>query len=168
VGTHVPAGAFIPNAPPLSGSAGSWVVGTDPAHGYGVILHTPDGGRTWAEQRSGTTTSLYEEAVVDRWTAWIMGDQDDGYGIVLHTIDGGAVWTRQNPSLPGGFYLLGVSTLGRNTAWVVGGAIFPGHGGVILRTTCAGSVLGIIVLGSEVTRFAAQSGLPIGTIMERF
>lgn len=54
------------------------------------------------------------------------------------TTDGGTVWNQQNPPLPGQFYLLGVSALGPNTAWVVGGVI-PPAGGIILCTTDAGA-----------------------------
>jgi photosystem II stability/assembly factor-like uncharacterized protein len=197
----------------------AWVVGEN-----GTILRTDDGGQTWTQQASGTTADLYEVAAIDAQIAWVVGDIDNGYGVILHTTnggqtwerqgsaatigdrgfidltavdaqtawavgghgllvkttdggdswqsqmayglsdnngacavdgntawvasdygamhrttDGGAVWNEQAPTLPGGFYLLGVSGLGPNTAWVVGGGtVFPA-GGIILHTTDAGT-----------------------------
>ena len=45
-----------------------WVVGD-----AGTILHTADGGATWAEQASGTSEALAAVAFVDDTTGWIAG-----------------------------------------------------------------------------------------------
>lgn len=63
-----------------------WIVGYP-----GVILHSGDGGETWAMQPSGTVESLAAVDFVDAKTGWIAGRQ----GLVLHTTDGGATWTVQ-------------------------------------------------------------------------
>jgi photosystem II stability/assembly factor-like uncharacterized protein len=199
----------------------AWVVGSG-----GTILRTDDGGRTWTRQASGATANLYEVAVLDSKSGWIIGDTDNGYAVVLHTTNGGKTWERQgtaatlgakafidvtavnprtawavgadgyvaktadggvswqvqtgpglshnngvcavNPNtawmatdynvvyrttdggttwdrqgldeqILGNYYLLGVSAWERDTAWVVGGAIFPPDRGIILHTTDAGA-----------------------------
>ncbi|MBU1671862.1 MAG: IPT/TIG domain-containing protein [Actinobacteria bacterium] len=61
-----------------------WAVGDG-----GVIIHTLDGGVTWALQTSGVTTSLNAVEAVSASEAWIAGEN----GTILHTLDAGATWT---------------------------------------------------------------------------
>lgn len=79
-----------------SGSASTavgWVVGwaTD---GYGLILHTTDGGVHW--MRQGTPEQIPDLNAIDIYAvdgdcAWIVGEA----GLILHTEDGGHTWVRQ-------------------------------------------------------------------------
>ena len=203
----------------VSGKKIAWAVGSQ-----GTILRTADGGQTWTQQPSGTTANLYEVAVINSKIAWIAGDTDNGYAVILHTTDGGQTWTRQGtaatlgapafidltavsaqtawavgadgyvvettdkgaswrkqmgpglshnngvcgvnpqtawiatdynviyrtidggttwgrqaPQLLNEYYLLGVSALDKNTAWVVGGIMYPPDQGPILHTTDGGA-----------------------------
>ncbi|MEJ7618548.1 MAG: YCF48-related protein, partial [Pyrinomonadaceae bacterium] len=60
-----------------------WAVGAD-----GVILHTVDGGFSWASQKSPAATALYGVCVLDKNRVVIVGSR----GIVLSTDDGGGKW----------------------------------------------------------------------------
>jgi photosystem II stability/assembly factor-like uncharacterized protein len=155
----------------------AWAIG-DGENGYGVILHTTNGGQTW--QRQGTAATLQaagfiDLTVVDSRTAWAVGQANtvvktsDGgaswqiqmgpgvidnngvhhvdantawiaadYNTVYRTSDGGRIWREQGLALGRNYYLLGVSALGTDAAWVVGGAVFPSQGGVIAHTPDAG------------------------------
>jgi photosystem II stability/assembly factor-like uncharacterized protein len=62
--------------------------------GYGMIIHTTDGGCTWKRQGSAAILgagNLSGVTAVDAQTAWAVGEN----GIILHTIDGGMHWERQ-------------------------------------------------------------------------
>jgi photosystem II stability/assembly factor-like uncharacterized protein len=61
-----------------------WIVGQD-----GTILHSADGGKTWAPQNSGTKLNLFALDFVSPREGWIVGDR----AVYLHTVDGGATWT---------------------------------------------------------------------------
>ena len=54
-------------------------------------------------------------------------------------MNGGTTWGRQAPQLLNEYYLLGVSALDKNTAWVVGGIMYPPDQGTILHTTDGGA-----------------------------
>jgi len=109
-----------------------WVVGTTPADGYGVILHTTNGGHRWGRQGSTNdvpNVSLNNVKAVNRHTVWVVGKSDSGYGVILRTDDGGQSWVRQGqPGMIPDVELHGVAAANRKTAWVVGTQ------GTILRT----------------------------------
>lgn len=109
----------------------AWTVGN-----HGLVLKTTDGGAHWTPQMKYTDADNNGTCAVDGNTAWIAADA----GTMYRTDNGGSAWNMLNDAtLPGGYYLLGVSGLGPQTAWVVGGgASFP-YGGVILHTTDAGA-----------------------------
>lgn len=76
----------------------------------GVIWHTEDGGATWHEQTSNTTSNLHSIYFVDAHLGWAVGGESlEGRaatrGILLRTEDGGGTWsplTRHTlPSLVG-------------------------------------------------------------------
>lgn len=125
--------AISANPPP---SAVGWVVGGS-SDGYGVILHTTDGGAHWLRQGAAgeiPDTGLIGVSAVDQDYAWAAGGSADGYGVILHTTDGGAHWLRQGtaaeiPDVP----TYDVYAVSRDIAWVTGTA------GVILHTTDGGS-----------------------------
>jgi len=123
------------NAHPPSSAVG-WVVGGC-SDGYGLILHTSDGGAHWLRQGSSgeiPEVGLNGVSAVDREYAWAVGGSADGYGVILRTMDGGAHWQRQGsaaelPDIP----TYSVYALDRNLVWVTG------YNGVILHTTDGGA-----------------------------
>lgn len=116
--------------------AEGWVIATKPVGGYGVILHTSNGGHRWERQGSAQqipNVGLNNVKAVDRRTAWSVGDADSGYGVILRTGDGGKTWRRQgNPSMIPDIAVLGVGAADRKTAWAVGAQ------GTILHTSDGG------------------------------
>jgi photosystem II stability/assembly factor-like uncharacterized protein len=76
---------------------------------------------------------------VNSKTAWIATD----FSVVYRTIDDGTTWEQQalDRQILGSFYLLGVSALDRNTAWVVGENLPDPlvDRGIILHTTDGGA-----------------------------
>jgi photosystem II stability/assembly factor-like uncharacterized protein len=107
-----------------------WAVG-GVSDGYGTILHTTNGGRTWVRQgvqAAIADVALVGVAAVDAREAWVVGG-----GVILHTRDGGQTWCREanDPGLTGGD-LISISAVDIYTAWAVGA------GGAILRTTNGG------------------------------
>jgi len=127
----------IAPAPPSHGTrANGWVVGSNPADGYGVILHTTNGGYLWVRQGATNevpNVGLNNVKAVDSHTVWVVGNSDSGYGVILRTSDGGQTWVRQGrPGMIPDVELFGVGAANRKTAWVVGAQ------GAILRTDDGG------------------------------
>lgn len=82
-----------------------WIVG-----GSGMILHTTDGGLTWAKQDGRTKKALRSVYFINHNEGWIVGSgeiyrkggelrADKTGGIVLHTADAGLTWKRQKIGL---------------------------------------------------------------------
>ena len=108
-----------PVTPPICG----WVVGGS-VNGFGTIMHTVDGGSTWARQGNSTSVpDVYITAVraVDSLRAWAVGEAADGYGTILWTEDGGEDWNRvpQSAGIPDQG-MLDLDVLNASTIWVVG------------------------------------------------
>ena len=117
------------------------VVGWAAGHsvdGYGVIIHTTDGGGTW--ERQGTAgeipdANLAGVAAIDAQNAWVVGAQ----GTILRTHNGGLTWQQQEvPAEVSDAELCGIYAVDRNTAWIGGAAVTPGETGFILHTTDGG------------------------------
>lgn len=85
-----------------------WVCGR-----WGTILHSSDGGQTWASQQSGTDYTLVSIHFVDSKTGWAVGDS----GTILHTKDGGKNWLKQKSPVP--FFLTGVQFVNPLKGWIV-------------------------------------------------
>jgi photosystem II stability/assembly factor-like uncharacterized protein len=104
-------------------SLNGWVVGGI-ADGYGMILHTVDGGSSWTRQGDILTipnASLESVRALDSLHAWAVGNPEGGYGVILRTQDAGETWERLPRSSgipPSGFANL--SVLSENSIWVVG------------------------------------------------
>ena len=84
-----------------------WAVG-----GYGLIIHTTDGGVTWEQQPSGTFQALRTVFFIDELNGWASGNVD------LYTADGGRTWlqgTRTFPSV-GTVYTMTFADLNRGFA----------------------------------------------------
>ena len=99
-----------------------WVVGSS-----GSILHTSDGGVTWAEQTSNTTIELLGVTFVNAKSGWAVGRK----GVVLNTNDGGNTWTSQDSGTTAN--LLDATFLDINEGWAVG------DDGTILHSSNGGS-----------------------------
>ena len=98
-----------------------WVSGR-----YGTVLHTTDGGKTWAHQDSGTDFTLLSIYFVDLRRGWAVGDE----GAIIHTADGGKTWEKQKSPVP--FYLTDVYFMDPLKGWIVTGRthiLFTDDGG---------------------------------------
>jgi photosystem II stability/assembly factor-like uncharacterized protein len=119
-----------------AGSAAGWVVGAN-SDGYGLILHTTDGGAHWLRQGTPAEipdVGLLGVSAVDRDYAWAVGANTGGYGVILRTTDGGAHWLRQGtPGEIPDVTLCDVYAVSRNIAWATGAE------GVILHTADGGN-----------------------------
>jgi photosystem II stability/assembly factor-like uncharacterized protein len=98
----------------------AWAVGE-----AGVILHTTDGGVTWATQNSGTNQQLNAVRFLDPQHGWAVG------GVLLYTTDGGRTWVAGTRTGNMGT-LYSVDFVDTSNGWAVGV-----QGGV-LRTTDGG------------------------------
>jgi photosystem II stability/assembly factor-like uncharacterized protein len=85
-----------------------WIVGED-----GLILHTADGGRSWAAQQSGVHSRLFAVAALSPETACIVGSD----GVLLRTNDGGKSWVLQKSR---NIVFFGVSFPDAHNGWAVG------------------------------------------------
>ena len=110
-----------------------WAVGD-----AGTVLHTTDGGSSWAVQQSGVTDALYSVDFVDADSGWTVGGSSSGEGTstnaILHTTDGGSTWQRQYYDATANVALAGVKFVSSTTGWAVGGDSPP----VVLHTTDGG------------------------------
>ena len=105
-----------------------WVVGAS-----GTILHTANGGTTWAAQTSETDSTLVDVHFVDAMSGWAVGGGGTfwaPYGTILHTANGGLDWALQAPGIVP--ILSGVSFVDAQNGWAVGDA------GTILHTSDGG------------------------------
>ncbi len=112
----------------------AWAVGN-----FGAILHTADGGKTWAASTSGTRLPLYGVDFADGRSGWVVGKS----GLVLRTEDGGATWKRQSTPLSVEKHLFKVHAVDAKTAWAVG------DWGTIISTTDGGATWQDRSLGTE-------------------
>ncbi len=99
-----------------------WAVG-----GYGVIVHTIDGGITWERQTSGTYETLWTVFFTDATHGWASGNID------LYTIDGGQTWNQAQRLLPGVGTVYNMTFADQNRGFAIG--IAPTS---IMKTTDGG------------------------------
>ena len=102
------------------------------AVGWGVILGTTDGGRTWKQQ--GSVKPYYLESVVcvGPCHAWAIGEDDQSMrDAIIATSDGGAIWKVQYSSTSVALHAIAFADV--THGWAVG------VGGVILATTDGGT-----------------------------
>ena len=104
-------------------SNNGWAVGTQ-----GTILHTSNGGDSWARQTSGITLDLNSVHFTDSRNGWAVGKS----GTILHTSTGGTTWTPQTNVLSGDLY--SVHFIDNNKGWAVGDR------GTILHTINGGTI----------------------------
>ena len=112
-----------------------WIVGNSVGDGYGVILHTSNGGATWERQgKINEIPDVWLSSVnaIDAQNAWVVGGWVDS-GVILRTRDGGVTWQQQTiPIDAQGLELDCVSALNGDVAWI------SGEQGLILHTTDGG------------------------------
>jgi photosystem II stability/assembly factor-like uncharacterized protein len=113
------------------------------AVGFGVILHSRDGGATWTNQvPSDYATNLFQGvATPDGVNVWVTGNTVGDYATILKSTNGGASWTRQRGSADDVQlldHILDISTVDTNTAWAIGGTQ-RGVNWAVLATTNGGS-----------------------------
>jgi len=127
-----------PKSLPVQGEVG-WITGV-PADGYGVILHTTDGGENWTRQGSPDTipnVPLSDVRAIDAYSAWVVGNEDGNYAVILRTMDGGKTWIRCGaPGSVPDFGALGIGAVDSKIAWVVG------SNGTIIHTEDGGKTWG--------------------------
>jgi len=98
-----------------------WICGEE-----GIILHTTDGGETWAHQESTVKSNLFKLYVADDKTVYAVGAN----ATVLRTIDGGDHW--QSAKIPKAIDIFDLTFSDKNTGWAVG------EFSTILKTTDGG------------------------------
>jgi photosystem II stability/assembly factor-like uncharacterized protein len=119
-----------------------WVVGYP-----GRIIHSPDGGKTWSLQTSGTLDALFAVTFVNAQSGWIVGRG----GLVLVTHDGGRKWTPQSSGVK--IPLFDVTFLDRRKGWA------SGYFGNIVGTTDGGTTWSLLRDGEAEGDDAALNGV---------
>ncbi|HZG51232.1 MAG TPA: YCF48-related protein [Pyrinomonadaceae bacterium] len=86
-----------------------WAVGE-----RGLVLASPNGGRSWLRQESNVEVDLSDVKFIDANEGWAVGVQ----GTIIHTTDGGANWRLEPSGTRHPLERLSVAASGR--AWAVG------------------------------------------------
>ena len=112
----------------------------DATHGWavgdgGTIIHTADGGKTWAAQDSGVSLALDQVTFADSSRGFIVG-----VDTILATTDGGASWVQQSVAdgLPWCTWIVAVASVDGERAWAVddrGGVESTSDGGNLWERT---------------------------------
>jgi len=107
---------------------------------FGTVIHTADGGKTWASQMEEQDAILNDVFFIDRKVGWAAGE----FGTIMHTVDGGLTWTPQHcrdiePELSKTDWerplpaLYGICFIDKFVGWIVG------MDGVIIKTVDGGN-----------------------------
>ncbi len=105
---------------------------------HGAILHTTDGGAHWTSHAGPLVEdwTMISVATAHEDNVWAVGHG----ALIVKSTDGGDTWAvQQVPANAHGFYLLRISALDPNTAWVTGGSAFGIPQGIILHTDDGGA-----------------------------
>ena len=94
-----------------------WAVG-----GAGMILHTINGGQSWAIQNSSTSNTLRAISFPTSEVGYIVGEK-----IMLKTTDGGQNWQVLATAPPVGGYV--ICFVDENIGWVSSGSVWSTHDG---------------------------------------
>jgi photosystem II stability/assembly factor-like uncharacterized protein len=106
-----------------------WAVGD-----RGLVLHTQDGGKTWAHQDAGTTADLGQVDFPDESNGWALADPPSSDNLLaLHTTDGGATWSKVKVAY--NVYAEALRFYDAQQGWVAG-LVGPSYG--VLHTTDGG------------------------------
>ncbi len=125
----------------------------------GIILHTADGGNTWAVQANGTDANLLSVAFATPQLGWIVGYP----GTILHTEDGGVTWTPQASGTEA--RLESVTFVTPLSGWAVGffGTILHTEDGGHTWTKQSGGNIGPHAWLQSVVFATLQSGWAVGS-----
>lgn len=111
------------NAIDFVDTTSGWAIGGAPAAAGGLatsaILHTANGGQTWAGQSAPTLAPLYDVWFSDTANGWDVG----AGGAIVHTANGGASSTAQASGTTAD--LSGVFFFGATQGWAVGTEYHP-------------------------------------------
>jgi photosystem II stability/assembly factor-like uncharacterized protein len=123
----------------------------------GMVLKTSDGGSTWTQILSGTSTDWYYSVYfTDSLTGYVAGDKVWQCGVILKTVDGGITWNSFNSNAK---YLTSIFFVDANNGYAVGDT-------TILKTTNAGSTWTTLISGvNEVLRTVYFPDLDTGYIV---
>ncbi|MDZ7344552.1 MAG: YCF48-related protein [candidate division KSB1 bacterium] len=140
------------------GSQNAWVVGDG-----GKIRATTNGGNSWSDLASGTSSDLHDVFFLTVTEGWVAGQND----VLRYTNDGGITWSSRNTGITVG--LEGVYFLNSNQGWAVGhsGQIFvTNNGGLSWAPEPSGTTQEL----NDVFFFNAAHGWAVGdngTILHR-
>jgi photosystem II stability/assembly factor-like uncharacterized protein len=99
-----------------------WTVGG--SDGYGLILHTEDGGQTWVRQGNASQlpdAGFQDICILDANTLLVTGDVlPDGTYNLFKSLDSGKNWARVNSESLMNLTYSGIFALGREHVWIVG------------------------------------------------
>ena len=109
--TTFPTGQTLYDVHMISADEG-WAVG-----GFGLIIHTTDGGATWEQQPSGTFEALRTVFFIDAMNGWASGNTD------LFTTDGGQTWQHATRVYPGVGTVSMISFADQNRGFAVGSGV---------------------------------------------
>jgi len=87
-----------------------WIIG-----GKGKIKKTTDGGKSWTEQQSGTTQTLWSLFFVNSSTGWVSGSNNT----ILRTTDGGTSWKNISIQSDTAKTFTAIHFADNNNGWVV-------------------------------------------------
>jgi photosystem II stability/assembly factor-like uncharacterized protein len=137
--------------PPLRGLADALAFPTATtgfAGGFGALLATHDGGRTWQMGKEVQGGILRDLWFLDERTGWAVGHD----GLVLRTQDGGTTWERLPPFTHN--RLRSLRFLDAQHGWICGDAS-PSDPGVLFATTDGGTTWQRVALDApDLHRFA--------------
>ena len=134
---------FMLNAVAAVGADHVWVAGS-----RGLILYSPDGGDSWAVQKSGTDASLCAVFTLSKEVVLVAG----AHGVLLKTEDGGESWTKVETGV--GNYLRALYCFDHSRLWV------SGWGGLVMRSTDGGRSWDGHILGETLN---IEGIAPMGT-----
>ena len=120
----------------IFGDSNVWAVGD------GTILHSGDGGTTWANQVPAGYESFTLQGVYtpDGINVWATGSNSNAsFGVILYSSNGGLTWT---PQTGGDVGLMrdinGISGVDANSMWAMGGCT-DNFGTIVLSTSNGGA-----------------------------
>ncbi len=131
--------------------ANAWAVGHD-----AVILHSADGGQTWAHQAAAENSFFpdFKQPLLDvMFTSTTNGFAIGAYGYLLRTRNGGQTWTEERVNEDDDFHLNSITRLDDGTLFIAG------EGGNAYRSSdngaswewiempYAGSMFGVLATG---------------------
>ncbi|HTX69784.1 MAG TPA: clostripain-related cysteine peptidase [Thermoleophilia bacterium] len=123
-------GNYLFSAVTLAPDGRLWAAG-DYGYDDSIIAVSSDGGRSWAQRRSGTQQSLFGIDFPDARHGWACG----AAGMLVRSADGGKTWKR-TPSAPPG-ELLALDFVDASHGWVVADDL-RGPAGAVWYTADAG------------------------------